>query len=172
MSSFHIRAKCLNNRNYPVILFKSSFMLLVKTMLKKSGYKVKLHTTIKAIHDIHHVIFLTFTGGKMNSLHWIPPHNMRRNPMQCIHLATSEIKNITWWISWITPFIYWSIRGRLFDSISYCASSGLLLFQNILNRMKKQGEIANFFRPVWCFTNGGKAPDYCILIWRNLKGKT
>ena len=42
-----------------------------------------------------------FTEGKMNTLHWISPHNMRRNPMQCIHLALREHKNITWWISWI-----------------------------------------------------------------------
>ena len=58
-----------------------------------------------------------FTEGKMNTLHWISPHPMRRNPMQCIHLALREHKNITWWISWIvdnTPGkvinIVWQIK--------------------------------------------------------------
>ena len=28
----------------------------------------------------------------MNTLHWIPPHKVLRNPMQCIHLALREVK--------------------------------------------------------------------------------
>ena len=47
-----------------------------------------------------------FTEGKMNTLHWITLHKMRRNPMQCIHLALREVKNITWWISWINFVLF------------------------------------------------------------------
>ena len=45
--------------------------------------------------------FWLSTEGKMNTLHWISPHKMRKNPMQCIHLALREVKDITWRISWI-----------------------------------------------------------------------